>query len=161
MLVQYDQETDNRTQAWWVSLLCYVLTLSLTKVSICLLYLTIFTFEWARRACYAVLAIVIITNLWAIAVTFTYCIPLEATWDPTVKASFCQNQETWWGNSGLASLLPRPSLSFSVLTSTRTTSLIIATDLLIFLLPIPFVLPLKLPRRQKVIVVGVFAVGFL
>jgi hypothetical protein len=32
---------------------------------------------------------------------------------------------------------------------------------MIFLLPIPFILPLKLPRRQKIVVVGIFAVGFL
>jgi hypothetical protein len=77
-----------------------VLTLALTKVSICLLFLTIFTFAWARRACYAALSIVIIANLWATATTFTYCIPLQATWDPTVKASFCQSQEAWWANTG-------------------------------------------------------------
>ncbi len=32
---------------------------------------------------------------------------------------------------------------------------------MIFILPIPLVLPLKLPLRQKVVVVGIFAVGFL
>ncbi|KAK4154563.1 hypothetical protein C8A00DRAFT_42705 [Chaetomidium leptoderma] len=125
-------------EAWWFSLLCYVLTLALTKVSICLLYLTIFTFEWARRACFAVLFIVVITNLWAVATTLTYCIPLQATWDPTVIASFCQSQDAWWANTGM----------------------IIVTDIIIFILPIPLVLPLKLPRRQKFVVVGIFALGF-
>ncbi|KAH6632400.1 hypothetical protein F5144DRAFT_490261 [Chaetomium tenue] len=124
--------------AWWFSLLFYVLSLGLTKVSICLLFLTIFTLEWARRACYVVLGIVAITSLWAVGVTLTYCIPLEASWDHNVQASFCQNQDTWWANTGL----------------------IIVTDLMIFILPIPIVSPLKLPRRQKFVVVGIFAIGF-
>ncbi|KAK4126377.1 hypothetical protein N657DRAFT_615079 [Parathielavia appendiculata] len=126
------------TKAWWVSLLCYVLSLALTKVSICLLYLTIFTLELARRACCVVLAMVVVHNLWATAMTLTHCIPLEAVWDLTIAPSFCQPQEVWWVN----------------------TALIIATDIMIFLLPIPFVLPLRLPRRQKLVVVGIFAVGF-
>jgi hypothetical protein len=32
---------------------------------------------------------------------------------------------------------------------------------MIFILPIPIVLPLKLPRRQKLVVVGIFTIGFL
>ncbi|KAK3943360.1 hypothetical protein QBC46DRAFT_377642 [Diplogelasinospora grovesii] len=125
-------------EAWWFTLLCYTLTLALTKISICLLYLTIFTFEWARRACYLVLAIVVISNMWATIAVFTACIPLQAFWDRTVIATYCQSEASWWANTGLA----------------------VGTDLLIFLLPIPMVLPLKLPRRQKVVVVGIFAVGF-
>lgn len=37
----------------------------------------------------------------------------------------------------------------------------IFTSILMFLVPIPAILPLKLPRRQKIIVVGIFALGFL
>ncbi|KAL2193411.1 hypothetical protein P885DRAFT_45508 [Corynascus similis CBS 632.67] len=125
-------------RAWWFSLLLYIISLSLTKVSICLLYLKIFTFEWARRAAYLVLIIVIITSLWAVSITFTYCIPLQATWDPTVKATFCHSQPTWWVNTGIT----------------------IATDVMIFVLPIPIVSPLKLPRRQKLVLLCVFTIGF-
>ncbi len=93
-------------QAWWFALIFYIITLALTKISILLLYLTIFTFQWTRRACWIVLAIVIITNLWATATTLTYCIPLQATWDYRVKARFCQSQEAWWANTGFVSLIP-------------------------------------------------------
>ncbi|KAK0714503.1 hypothetical protein B0H67DRAFT_214086 [Lasiosphaeris hirsuta] len=125
-------------EAWWFSLLCYTLSLALSKTSICLLYLTIFTLEWARRACYVLLSIVILSNIWATASVFTYTVPLQATWDATVPASYTTSQEVWWAITGFA----------------------IGTDLLIFLLPIPLVLPLKLPRRQKAVVVGIFAIGF-
>ncbi|KAL2267317.1 hypothetical protein VTJ83DRAFT_4594 [Remersonia thermophila] len=124
--------------AWWFTLLFYVLTLSLTKVSICLLYLTIFTFEWAQRAAWVVLVLVVGSNLTALVSTATFTIPLKATWDPAVVPRFRQSPEIWWVNTALA----------------------IVTDFLIFLLPIPFLAPLKLPLRQKVILVGVFAIGF-
>jgi hypothetical protein len=75
-------------------------------VSICLLYLTIFTLEWARRASYVVLAVVVITNLWATITTLTDCIPLRAVWDPTVEASYCQDQNAWWANTGHVSHAP-------------------------------------------------------
>ncbi|KAH6634789.1 hypothetical protein B0J18DRAFT_30843 [Chaetomium sp. MPI-SDFR-AT-0129] len=128
----------HRMEGWWFSLLFYVLSMGLTKVSICLLYLNIFTLTWARRACYAVLIFVVITNLWAVSITLTFCIPLQATWDLSIVPTFCHNDKTWWVN----------------------TYIIIVTDVLIFLLPVPIVLPLKLPRRQKLIVMCIFAVGF-
>ncbi|KAK4234454.1 hypothetical protein C8A03DRAFT_18650 [Achaetomium macrosporum] len=132
------QGLPQKGQAWWFALLCYIIALALAKVSICLLYLTVFTIEWARRACYVVLVIVIITNLWGTAAALTYCIPLEATWNPNVVASFCQPETAWWVHTGF----------------------VLATDIVIAILPIPIVVPLKLPRRQKLAVVCIFAVGF-
>lgn len=68
-------------------------------MSICLLYLTIFTFERIRKSCYVVLVIVVLSNLLHIASTLTYCVPLQSTWDPAVKATFCQSQDAWWANT--------------------------------------------------------------
>jgi len=123
--------------AWWWSLVCYALTLAFSKISICLLYLTIFTLKWARRACYVVLAIVVLSNVWAFVSVLTFTVPLAATWDFRVVATYTTSQEVWWAITGFA----------------------VATDVLIFILPIPIIAPLKLPRRQKIAVVGIFAVG--
>ncbi|KAK5658378.1 hypothetical protein OQA88_2354 [Cercophora sp. LCS_1] len=106
-------------------------------ISICLLYLNIFTLEWARKACYVILTLVILSNLWAITSVLTFTVPLAATWDITVPARYTTNQAVWWVIAGLG----------------------VTIDLLIFILPIPIVLPLKLPRRQKVAVVGIFMIG--
>jgi hypothetical protein len=113
--------------------------LSLTKVAILLLYIHIFTLMWVRRAGQIILAIVIVTSLWAVAATLTACIPLQAFWDPSIRPSFCQPYQVWWGNTGLH----------------------MVTDFLIFLLPLPAVWKLRLPLKQKVILFGVFALGFL
>lgn len=146
-------------KAWWFSVLTYNLAIGLTKISICMLYLSIFTIEWARRASYCLLCIVVITNLWAIATVLTNCIPLEATWDYRVKATFCQGDTVWWASTASVTCPDAPRSVSSLLTPQDRVTL--ATDLMMFTLPIPMVFPLKLPRRQKLAVVSVFTVGFL
>jgi Kef-type K+ transport system membrane component KefB len=125
-------------QASWFTILFYGTSLLFTKISICFLYLTLFKYEWARKACYMLLAVVAVSNLFVVISILTACIPLQAYWDPTVAASFCQPLSTYWANTGIT----------------------IGTDIIVFLLPIPMIMPLKLPRRQKVSVTAVFVVGF-
>ncbi|KAK4454220.1 hypothetical protein QBC34DRAFT_471045 [Podospora aff. communis PSN243] len=124
--------------AWWWSLVCYSLTLAFSKISICLLYLTIFTLKGARRACYGVLTVVIFSNAWSFISVLTFTIPLAATWDNRVVATYTTSQNIWWAITGFA----------------------VITDIMIFVLPIPIIAPLNLPRRQKIAVVGIFTVGF-
>lgn len=81
-------------------MICYTTTLAFSKISICLLYLTIFTLEWARRACYVVLFIVVASNLWALVSVFTFTIPLAATWDNKVVATYSTSQAAWWAITG-------------------------------------------------------------
>ena len=85
------------------------------------------------------MVMVIITGIWTVVSTLTACIPLAAYWDQRVKATFCQVQNVWWSNL----------------------SLLMITDFLIFILPIPVVYSLQLPRRQKYILLCVFGLGFL
>lgn len=123
---------------WW-SILFYALTLAMTKLSICLIYLTIFTFEWSRRACWLLIAIVTISSLFTVISIFTACIPLQAFWDFRVKARYCHKVDVYWANTGMH----------------------LGTDYLIFALPIPVLYRLNLPRRQKMALFAVFALGFL
>ncbi|KAK1780248.1 hypothetical protein QBC45DRAFT_409491 [Copromyces sp. CBS 386.78] len=129
---------------FWASVLLYFLSLAMTKISICLLYLTLFTVESARRATYAVLAIVCVTSAYTVLVIFTACVPLQDYWDPHKvwgpdTPANCHDTRWYWSCTGIT----------------------IITDFLIFLLPIPIVGPLKLPRRQKLFVIAIFGVGFV
>ncbi|KAK4671747.1 hypothetical protein QC764_608365 [Podospora pseudoanserina] len=125
-------------KTWYFSLLFYCVSLGLSKISICVIYVTIFTYDWAKKCSWAMLIFVAVHNVWALGTTLTFCIPLQSLWDPRVKASYCHSESIWWVN----------------------TSLGVFTDFLIFLLPIPMIMPLKLPRRQKIAVTAVFAIGF-
>ncbi|KAK0732455.1 hypothetical protein B0T21DRAFT_290971 [Apiosordaria backusii] len=126
-------------RAAWYGILFYLITLCFSKISILLLYIHLFTFKWARLAGQILLGVVIITHLFMALATFTACIPLNSYWDFTVEKKYCHAQSVWWSNTGLH----------------------MVTDFLIFLLPMPVVWSIRLPRRQKLALSGVFGFGFL
>jgi hypothetical protein len=103
----------------------------------------IFTYPgWIKRAIRIVLFVVLATGAWLIASVCTTCIPLEAFWNwwlVFVRPVYCQPPGLWWANSAIH----------------------IITDIIIVLLPMPVISILRLPRRQKLAVMGVFALGFL
>lgn len=127
------------SRAAWYGILFYNLSLCFSKISILLLYIHLFTFKWARLAGQVLLGIVIVTNIYMAAVTFTACIPLRSYWDFSVPKQYCHAQSMWWSNTGLH----------------------MVTDFLIFMLPMPVVWTIRLPRKQKLILSGVFGFGFL
>src|SRR3569833_1600038 len=126
-------------QAGWYNLLFYTLTLCMSKVSILLLYLHIFSFQWIRRVGQVVFAIVIISNIYMVLAVFPACIPLQTYWDIRITEKYCHPQSVRWAN----------------------TALLMITDFLIFLLPLPVVWTLNVPRRQKYALLGIFGLGFL
>ncbi|KAH8908298.1 hypothetical protein BR93DRAFT_868205, partial [Coniochaeta sp. PMI_546] len=130
------------TRASWYGILFYSLSLTFTKISILLLYKRIFTYPgWVKRAIRVVLFGVLAIGVWLVASVCTACIPLEAFWKwwlVFVRPVYCQPPNLWWANAGLH----------------------ITTDVVIVLLPMPVISTLRLPRRQKMAVMGVFALGF-
>ncbi|KAK0732010.1 hypothetical protein B0H67DRAFT_566439 [Lasiosphaeris hirsuta] len=126
-------------RAAWYGIVFYLLSLCFSKISILLLYIHIFAFKWARLAGQILLGIVIVSSLWMLIATVTACIPLQAYWDFTIAKGYCHPQSVWWSNTGLH----------------------MATDFLIFLLPLPVVWTIMLPRRQKFALFGVFGFGFV
>ncbi|KAK4202968.1 hypothetical protein QBC40DRAFT_195205 [Triangularia verruculosa] len=126
-------------RAAWYGILFYLITLCFSKISILLLYIHLFTFKWARLAGQILLGVVIITHLFMALATFTACIPLNSYWDFSVEKKYCHAQSVWWSNTGMH----------------------MVTDFLIFLLPMPVVWSIRLPRRQKLALSAVFGFGFL
>ena len=123
-----------------MSVLFYQLSLSFSKASVCLLYVRLFTYHIARIAAWALLAVVVVYTTYGTISTFMLCIPLQAWWDMSITDKKCQT-----GLEGMWALI----------------FLHIITDFLIFALPIPVVWRMKLPKRQKIGVLFVLALGFL
>ncbi|KAK4161108.1 hypothetical protein QBC43DRAFT_100081 [Cladorrhinum sp. PSN259] len=138
-----DPTATNDAIAWgkaaWYGVLFYLLTICFSKISILLLYIHLFTFKWARLAGQILLGIVIISHLYMALATFTACIPLKSYWDFRIQKKYCHPQAVWWSNTGLH----------------------MVTDFLIFMLPMPVVWSIQLPRRQKLALSGVFGFGFV
>ncbi|KAL2192649.1 hypothetical protein P885DRAFT_47254 [Corynascus similis CBS 632.67] len=138
-----DPHDTASAKAWaraaWYCMLFYTLTIAFSKIAILLLYIHLFAFKWARTAGQVLLGIVIISHLYMTLVTFTACIPLQSYWDNTVVKKYCHPQSMWWSSTGLHMI----------------------TDFLIFLLPMPVVWTIRLPRRQKIALSGIFGFGFV
>ena len=104
-----------------------------------MLYIRLFQFYWASRAAWVMLAVVIIYNIWGFCSAMVICVPLQAYWDRSIQGD-CKPVSYMWAAIGLH----------------------VATDFLIFMIPIPVVLTMMAPmKRQKPGLVLIFALGFL
>lgn len=118
--------------------MCYNLTLCITKVSILLLYLRVLTHDYIRKVSWGALGFVVLYNVWGFAMYLTICIPLEKMWNADLQG-YCHPFEVWWA----------------------LTYLHIITDFMIFLIPIPVVVTMRIPVRQKAGLLAVFTLGLL
>lgn len=84
------------------------------------------------------LIIVVAYNIFGFYSSMTVCVPLQAYWDPTIHGE-CKPVSYMWAVIGLH----------------------VATDFLTFLIPIPVVLAMMIPWKQKIGLVLIFALGFL
>lgn len=130
--------TDLTTQASLALTVCYQLSFASTKTSILVLYLRILTYRFARHITYALLAVVVIYNVFGFVAELTTCVPLEKLWDKSVEG-ICQPDSFLWAIIGMH----------------------IATDFLIFFLPLPIFFSIAMPIRMKVTLLVLFGLGFL
>lgn len=131
--------TNPPTQANFASSVLYVASLLSTKLSILALYLRILPHERVRIATLTLIALVVLSHIYIISNLLASCVPLQAFWHLYLRrTSYCHSKEIYWSNYILH----------------------IATDFLIFLLPLPVIFKLKIPRRQKIPLTAVFLAAF-
>ncbi len=116
----------------------YNLSLCFSKLSILLLYLRVLTLDYVRKVTWVAIGIVGTYNIWAMGMYFTMCIPIARMWDASIPG-YCHPWSVWWA----------------------LTYLHISTDFLIFIIPIPVVVTMTIPMRQKVGLLAVFTLGLL
>lgn len=112
--------------------------MNVIKISFLLQYYRIFHSDIIRKICFWMMAFVVV---WAIAqgtLLGLTCVPIALIIPST--SGWCLNTlPVWYFSSAMN----------------------IASDSAIFMIPLPSVLKLQLPRRQKIVVFGIFCVGFL
>ena len=92
-----------------------------------------------RVICWFMITILAIYGTWAVISAFLNCVPVAKFWDDSIPG-FC---------------LSKPGLWFS------NASMHIATDVFILIIPIPALMSIDIPRKQKAALIGVFALGGL
>ncbi|KAK8867561.1 hypothetical protein PGQ11_006139 [Apiospora arundinis] len=114
----------------------WVISLSLCKISILLLYRKVFPTPFIH---WAIFATGVLIGAWAIATTLAGCLicrPISKNWDLLMTDGYCGNQ---------------------VLSFTVTGAINLVTDIMVLVLPLPNLYKLQ----QRVVLVGVFSLGFL
>ncbi|CEL07392.1 hypothetical protein ASPCAL10549 [Aspergillus calidoustus] len=130
-------EYQNQLKMLWISVPLYNLTLNLTKISMVLLYLRLFTTRVYRVLLWVLLVLIVCSGLWMVIGTLLICIPVQAFWDPSMPHTCISREVVWFLNAALQ----------------------IAGDLILVILPMPQLVRLRIPRRQKVCVMFIFALG--
>ncbi|RDW93166.1 uncharacterized protein DSM5745_00488 [Aspergillus mulundensis] len=124
-------------KAFWISIPFYNAALLCAKASILMQYFRVFPSKRMRHICWFMIGILATYGTWAVFSGFLNCIPVARFWDPTVPGSCISSKGLWFSNA----------------------SMHIATDLAILVIPIPALAKLELPRKQKVALISIFAVG--
>ncbi|KAB8234665.1 hypothetical protein ETB97_004109 [Aspergillus alliaceus] len=124
-------------KAFWITIPFYNAALLCAKASILLQYFRVFPTRRMRLINWTMLGILGIYGSWAVLSAFLNCIPVARFWDKTVPGYCLDDKGLWFSNA----------------------SMHIATDLAILIIPIPALSKLDLPKRQKIALITVFALG--
>ncbi|KAK8080947.1 hypothetical protein PG997_008765 [Apiospora hydei] len=118
----------------------WVISLSLCKISILLLYRKLFPTPLIHWASLTTSALIV---AWAIATIMAGCLicqPISKNWDLFMTGGHCGDQ---------------------VLSFTVTGVINHITDVMVLVLPLPNLYKLQVPIQQRIVLVGVFSLGFL
>lgn len=102
-------------------------------------YLRVFPTRRMRIVCWVMITILGVYGTWCVVSAFLTCVPVAKFWNPSLPG-FC---------------LSRPGLWFS------NASMHITTDLAILVIPIPALMAIDIPRKQKLVLMIMFALGGL
>ncbi|KAJ5915995.1 hypothetical protein N7504_000010 [Penicillium tannophilum] len=121
-------------------ILDFPFTVTPAKISILLFYIRIFSFRNFRALAYVVAGIVISHGIGVFFAAIFQCSPIAYTWNKTIVGGSCFDQEAFYR------YVSPPN---------------IVTDVLILVMPLPYVWKLHTQVGQKVALTGVFLLGSL
>lgn len=126
-------------QFFYVVQILYKFTINLTKASILLLYLRFIREPIYIRLNHAIMGYVVVYAVCSISVTAFQCVPVPRTWDKSVAGGCISLEAFWYAGAAIN----------------------VSSDLMILLLPMPTIFKMNCPRREKIGLALVFAVGGL
>jgi hypothetical protein len=115
------------------------LALVLTKISIVFQYKRIFTASKIVRLCNIMIGVLAVYGCWAVLGSTFMCVPVSNFWNTGISKQCMNKLAFWFSNAALN----------------------IATDIMIFSIPMPLLKQLQLPKKQKIGLMFVFGFGAL
>ncbi|KAJ5759854.1 hypothetical protein N7520_007010 [Penicillium odoratum] len=128
---------ERQMKAFWLTVPFYNAAVLCAKASILMQYFRVFPTRRMRIVCWIMIIILATYGTWAVISAFLNCIPVAKFWDDSIPG-FC---------------LSKPGLWFS------NASMHITTDIAILIIPIPALIAIEIPRRQKAALMILFGLG--
>ncbi|KAH8848390.1 hypothetical protein MCOR01_001767 [Pyricularia oryzae] len=137
---RYQSQMDSRyiCRPFWVSIQIYNFAVAIIKMAFLAQYYRIMTLKKMRQW---VLIVTGIVGAWSISQIFMgifICVPVSGFWDPRPDMRCLPELTTWYANA-IGNII---------------------ADLMIIVLPLPMIKGLNLPGTQKLVLVGIFCLGF-
>ncbi|RBR18898.1 uncharacterized protein FIESC28_05820 [Fusarium coffeatum] len=133
-----DQQV-NYGRCFWISIFFYAASLYFTKMSFLFQYYRLMSVSRMR---WVYIASMVVVTIWSasqiIGISFL-CVPLQAVWDPRIKGKCFRHQLVMWYVNAIVHIV---------------------IDFAIIVMPLPIVWRLQLPRAQKLLLSGIFGLGF-
>lgn len=134
-----EDELVDYLKYFYVSIIFYNATLVSVKIAFLLQYYRVFAVTKIRRIILVCMVLITGWSLSQLFISIFTCTPIHRFWDRTVTTGSCIAAiPQWYINAGGN----------------------IITDIIIFLLPMPVLKNINLRRPQKIIVMGIFSLGF-
>ncbi|KAF2222000.1 hypothetical protein BDZ85DRAFT_185945, partial [Elsinoe ampelina] len=127
----------NTLFALYISVPVYQFGLVLVKISILWQYYRIFPGKNIRMACNILLVISVLYGFYCTLNNIFLCTPIKSYWTLSIAGKCLSRPAVWYSNAAIN----------------------IATDIAIFVLPMPALYHLHLPMKQKLALMAIFALG--
>ncbi|KAF7866793.1 hypothetical protein EAF04_005635 [Stromatinia cepivora] len=124
----------------FVCRILYQVSLMMVRIAMCLLYSRIFQDKMSKIIIYSLILFQLISTIPATLIAVLQCDPIVSQWDPSVEKIHCID--------------PIPAII-------AFTSCSVFSDAALIAFVVPKVLPLKMPKLQKAIVVAIVSFGLL
>ncbi|KAI0376695.1 hypothetical protein F5Y04DRAFT_285638 [Hypomontagnella monticulosa] len=116
---------------------CYIVAVTLTKVSILFFYVRVFPQKLSNILIWAMMVFVVLSGGAFTLVTIFQCTPIHKVWLPDTPGTCVDSLTLFRVSAGLA----------------------ILQDFMIYLFPSPILWNVSLPVRQRIVLIGLFVVG--
>lgn len=132
---------EKTLELYFYAQILYKINIGLTKISILMLYLRVFgVTRWFKILCWVVIGIVIAFTTASVTTSIFQCSPVKYAYDKSGGNGTCIDlTKFWYGNAGYN----------------------IGTDLIIITMPALLIRLLRLAKRTKIALMGVFGLGAL
>lgn len=128
----------SKSQVVYIAAWIYVLSGSFAKIALLVFYLRLSPQRWFRYSVFATLVLIVGYTTGIFFSLIFACDPIERSFDITITTGSCINSAALYIATAAANII---------------------SDVILFILPIPMVVKLQVPLKQKIGLMFIFGVG--